>query len=76
MNRKYILIFVGLICLYAILHTIRYKFELEHGTPDGKVVIENHSTHELTEGDELIIEEITTRGTIILVPKDQSNLIP
>lgn len=76
MNKKYIIIFVIAVFCYAVVGTSWYNIYAKHGTPDGKVVIENHSNHELIEGDELVIEEITTRGTIILVPKDQSNLIP
>ena len=79
MNRKYILILVGLGCVYAMVYTAWYKIHTEHGTPDknnyeSRIIIENNSTKHIEEGDSLIVEEISG-GTIILVPYDQSNLI-
>ncbi len=54
--------------------------QLKHGKPDSnniesRIIIENNSTQHIEEGDILVVEEIVG-GTIILVPKNQSNLIP
>ena len=79
MDRKSILIAIPIIMgLYVVV--AMYSMNVKHGKSDSnniesRIIIENNSTKHIEEGDSLIVEEISG-GTIILVPYDQSNLIP
>jgi hypothetical protein len=78
MNSRPYLLLIALILSSSACYLV--TMQLKHGTPDAnniesRIIIENNSTRHIEMGDSLIVEEING-GTIILVPYNQSNLIP
>jgi hypothetical protein len=77
MNSRHFILLMALTLSGVACYLV--TLQLKHGKPDSnniesRIIIENNSTQHIEEGDVLVVEEIVG-GTIILVPKDQSNLV-